>query len=102
MFQQVYAFTSHLSGFLRRSSEVLVVVCIAATLLPGLPGAQSAKLEGRSVKIGCLVPLTGKARTHRLQRIGGGIAQHARSAAHVSRAKRGVKDRSVKEAKRGV
>ena len=26
----------------------------------GLPDAQAAKLEGRSVKIGCLVPLTGK------------------------------------------
>ncbi|HVQ80131.1 MAG: ABC transporter substrate-binding protein [Pseudolabrys sp.] len=43
-----------------KSRIMPVAACIAATLLPGLPGAQSAKLEGRSVKIGCLVPLTGK------------------------------------------
>ena len=40
-----------------------------------------------------------RAWTHHLQRIGRGIAQHARGAAHVSRTKRGVKRRSVKEAK---
>ena len=43
--------------------------------------------------------LCDRARTHHLQRIGRGIAQHARGAAHVSRTKRGVKRRSVKEAK---
>ena len=39
---------------------MLVAACVAAALLTGLPSAQAAKLEGRTVKIGCLVPLTGK------------------------------------------
>jgi branched-chain amino acid transport system substrate-binding protein len=39
---------------------MLVAACVAAASLTGLPSAQAAKLEGRTVKIGCLVPLTGK------------------------------------------
>ncbi|MFY9755354.1 MAG: ABC transporter substrate-binding protein, partial [Pseudolabrys sp.] len=39
---------------------MLVAACVAAALFTGLPSAQAAKLEGRTVKIGCLVPLTGK------------------------------------------
>ena len=43
-------------------SKVLTAVAIAAAFISGLPltSAQAQKLAGRTVKIGCLAPLTGK------------------------------------------
>jgi len=44
------------------SKIFLTTAAVAATMVISLPlsNAQTAKLEGRNVKIGCLVPLTGK------------------------------------------
>jgi branched-chain amino acid transport system substrate-binding protein len=44
------------------SNILLTTAAVAAAMVISLPlsNAQTAKLEGRSVKIGCLVPLTGK------------------------------------------
>src|SRR6266545_2518107 len=44
-----------------RMSQVTLAAALAAAALIALPSQASAqKLEGRSVKIGCLAPLTGK------------------------------------------
>src|SRR5262245_23340077 len=44
------------------SKILLTTAAVAAAMVISLPpsNAQTAKLEGRNVKIGCLVPLTGK------------------------------------------
>jgi branched-chain amino acid transport system substrate-binding protein len=47
---------------MRNSTSVATAAIVAAAMLLALPArnADAAKLEGRNVKIGCLVPLTGK------------------------------------------
>jgi len=47
-------------GHPMNSRIMLVAACVAAALITSLPNVQAAKLEGRTVKIGCLVPLSGK------------------------------------------
>src|SRR5215831_11822158 len=47
---------------MRNSKRVATAAIVVVALLLALPArnADAAKLEGRNVKIGCLVPLTGK------------------------------------------